>query len=100
MIYSSDGQRKDKLSCGLDRRTNNQVEILGLLKSCQIAWENGIKEIQVFGDSEILIKKNKLGRSLQQPNTQQDSTNTEVCAARILQLPLLPHYVSIKYGSR
>jgi ribonuclease HI len=51
MIYSSDGQRKDKLSCGLDRRTNNQAEILGLLKACQIARENGIKEIQVFGDS-------------------------------------------------
>jgi ribonuclease HI len=27
-----------------------------LLKSCQIARENGIKEIQIFGDSEILIK--------------------------------------------
>jgi len=57
MIYSSDGQRKDKLSCSLGWRTNNQAKILGLLKSFQIAWENGIKEIQVFGDSEILIKK-------------------------------------------
>jgi ribonuclease HI len=56
VIYSSNGQRKDSFSWGLGQRTNNQVEILGLLKACQIAWENGIKEIQVFGDSEILIK--------------------------------------------
>jgi ribonuclease HI len=56
VIYSSDGSRKDNFSWGLGQRTNNQAEILGLLKACQIARENGIKEIQVFGDSEILIK--------------------------------------------
>jgi ribonuclease HI len=56
VIYSSDGQRKDNFNWGLGWRTNNQAEILGLLKACQIARENGIKEIQVFGDSEILIK--------------------------------------------
>jgi ribonuclease HI len=56
VVYSYDGQRKDSFSWGLGRRTNNQAEILGLLKACQIARENGIKEIQVFGDSEILIK--------------------------------------------
>jgi ribonuclease HI len=27
-----------------------------LLEACQIAWENGIKEVQVLGDSKILIK--------------------------------------------
>jgi ribonuclease HI len=56
VIYSSNGSRKDSFSWGLGQRTNNQAEILGLLKACQIVRKNGIKEIQVFGDSEILIK--------------------------------------------
>jgi ribonuclease HI len=56
VIYSSDGSRKDSFSWGLGQRTNNQAEILGLQKACQIAHENGIKAIQVLRDSEILIK--------------------------------------------
>jgi ribonuclease HI len=55
VIYSLNGTRKDNVSWGLGQRTNNQAEIIGLLKACQIARENGIKEIQIFGDSEILI---------------------------------------------
>ena len=51
VIYSPDEQRKDIFNWGLGKRTNNYVEILGLLKSYQIARENGFKEIQVFGDS-------------------------------------------------
>ena len=55
MIYSADGKRVDSFSWGLGHKTNNHAEILALLKACQIAWEKGIKDIQVFGDSEILI---------------------------------------------
>ena len=33
------------------------VELLSLIKACQIAKERGHKELQVFEDSEILIKK-------------------------------------------
>ena len=56
VIYSLNGSRKDRFSWGLGQRTNNQEEILGLLKAYQIARENGNREIQVFRDSEILIK--------------------------------------------
>ena len=56
VIYSEDASRRDSFSWGLGQRTNNQAEILGLLKSCQIAHGNGIREIQVFRDSKILIK--------------------------------------------
>ena len=51
VIYSPDEQRKDIFNWGLGKRTNNYTEILRLLRSCQIARENGFKEIQVFGDS-------------------------------------------------
>ena len=37
-------------------KSNNQAELLGLTKACLIAREEGIKDIQVFGDSEIIIK--------------------------------------------
>ena len=40
----------------LGKGTNNHIEILELLKACQIAKENNYKEIQVFADYEILIK--------------------------------------------
>ena len=46
----------DRFSWGLGHKTNNHVEILALLKACQIAREKGNKDIQVFGDTEILIK--------------------------------------------
>jgi len=56
VIYSSDGSQKDSFNWELRQRTNNQDEILGLLKSCQIERGNGNKEIQVFGDFEIPIR--------------------------------------------
>ena len=36
--------------------SNNQEESYSLLKVCQIAKEIGYKSIQIFGDSELLIK--------------------------------------------
>ena len=51
MIYSQDGVGKDNFSWGLGHYTNNQVEILGLLKGFQIAQEHRNKALQVFGDS-------------------------------------------------
>lgn len=57
VIYSPDGHNKDSFSWGLEQSTNNQAEILGLLKAFQLAQGNGGKNIQVFKDLEILIKK-------------------------------------------
>jgi ribonuclease HI len=57
VIYSSDGILRDCFYWGLGQKTNNQAEILGLLKACLIAREKGDKDLQVFGDSKILIKK-------------------------------------------
>ena len=56
-IYSSNGTLSDSFCWGLGLKTNNQAETLELLKACLIARGKGIKAIQVFGDSEILIKK-------------------------------------------
>jgi ribonuclease HI/exonuclease III len=57
VIYSSDGILRDCFCWGLGQKTNNQAEILGLLRACLIAREKGDKDLQVFGDSELLIKK-------------------------------------------
>lgn len=51
VIYSIDGIAKDCFSWGLGQKSNNQTEILGLLKACNIARDKGAKDIQVFGDS-------------------------------------------------
>eukprot|EP00253_Pinus_taeda_P008973 PITA_08973 len=54
VIYSIDGIAKDCFSWGLGQKSNNQAEILGLLKACNIARDKGAKDIQVFGDSELI----------------------------------------------
>lgn len=62
VIYTSDGARRDSFWWGIGQKTNNQAEILGLLKACQIAKDRGDKEFQAFGDSEILIKNLNTGK--------------------------------------
>eukprot|EP00253_Pinus_taeda_P005951 PITA_05951 len=57
VIYFAEGLSSVSFAWGLGEKTNNQAEILGLLKACHIAREKSAKDIQVFGDSEILIKK-------------------------------------------
>jgi hypothetical protein len=56
VIYSPNGTTKDCFCWGLGQKSNNQAELLGLIKACLIAREKGIKDLQVFGDSEIIIK--------------------------------------------
>jgi ribonuclease HI len=56
IIYSSEGKILETFCWGLGQRTNNQAEILSLIKVCQIAKERGHRNLQAFGDSEILIK--------------------------------------------
>lgn len=60
VIYSIDGIAKDCFSWGLGQKSNNQAEILELLKACNIARDKGAKDIQVFGDSELIIKSMKM----------------------------------------
>ena len=43
-------------SWGIGQSTNNQEEILALLKACHLAKKARHKDLQIFGDSEILIK--------------------------------------------
>jgi ribonuclease HI len=56
VIYSPNGTTRDCFCWGLGQKSNNQAELLGLIKACLIAREKGIKDLQVFGDSEIIIK--------------------------------------------
>ena len=56
MLYYPGGIPETSFNWGIRQSKNNQVEILALLKSCQLAKEVGHKDVQIFGDSEILIK--------------------------------------------
>ena len=62
VIYFPNGKKED-FSWGLGLKTNNQTEVLSLLKACQLARKENPSEILVFGDSELLIKSliNKKG---------------------------------------
>jgi len=56
LVYSSGKLIKTSFSWGLGFMMNNQAESYGLLKSCQNAKELSHKSIQIFGDSDLLIK--------------------------------------------
>ena len=56
LIFSLDNEKIYSFCWGLVICSNNQAESYNLLMSCQIAKNIGLKEIQIFGDSEVLIK--------------------------------------------
>lgn len=45
VIYDLAGVKRDIFSWGIGQKSNNQAEILSLLKACQIARDRGDKEI-------------------------------------------------------
>ena len=51
MMYYPGGMLETSFSWGIRQRTNNQVEIVSLLKTCQQAKEAGHKDLQIFGAS-------------------------------------------------
>ena len=55
-LYYHGGMLETSFSLGIGQSTNNQVEILTLLKAYQLAKEAKHKYLQIFRDSEILIK--------------------------------------------
>eukprot|EP00253_Pinus_taeda_P005327 PITA_05327 len=66
IIYYPNG-KKECFSWGLGIKTNNQAEVLSLLKACQLARGKDPMEITVFGDSELLIKALKKNKRLNDP---------------------------------
>ena len=56
MLYYPGGMSETSFSWGIGQSTNNLAEILALLKACQLEKEARHKDLQIFDDSEILIK--------------------------------------------
>ena len=56
LIFFPGGRLETSFSWGVGQLTNNQAELFALLKSYQIAKAVGPNNIQIFGDSEIIIK--------------------------------------------
>ena len=56
LIFYPGGMLETSFSWGVGHLTNNQAELYTLLKSCQLAKAAGHNNIQIFGDSEIIIK--------------------------------------------
>lgn len=68
VLYTTDGLSKDFFFWGLGKKTNNQAELFGLLKACQIARGKGVQNLQVFGDSELIIKNLNKGARFNNPS--------------------------------
>ena len=57
LLISSDRTTETCFSWGLGIMSNNQAKGYSLLKACQLGKEAGFMSIQVYGDSELLIKR-------------------------------------------
>eukprot|EP00253_Pinus_taeda_P009325 PITA_09325 len=66
VIYLPNG-RKEEFSWGLGIKSNNQTEVLSLLKAGQLARKGNPREIIEFGDSELLIKALLKKKGLKDP---------------------------------
>ena len=53
LSYYPGGMLETSFNWGIGQSKNNQVEILALLKSCQLAKEAKPKYLQIFGDLKI-----------------------------------------------
>ena len=56
LIFYPGGRLETSFSWGVGQLTNNQAKLFALLKACQLAKAAGHNNIQIFGDSEIIIK--------------------------------------------
>ena len=56
LVFSPDSLTNSSFSWGIGSLTNNQAECYSLFMASQIAMEKGYKSVQIFGDSEMLIK--------------------------------------------
>ena len=56
MIFYLGGILETSFRWGIGQNTNNQAELFALLKAFQLAKESGHNNLQIFGDSEIIIK--------------------------------------------
>ena len=56
LIFYPGGKLETSFTWGIGKNSNNHVELFALLKACQLAKEAGHNNLQIFGDSEIVIK--------------------------------------------
>ena len=56
LVFSPDRLTKFSFCWGLGSLSNNQAKSYSLFMATQIAKDNGYKTVQIFGDSELLIK--------------------------------------------
>ena len=56
MLFSPGGKIESRYSWGLGTKSNNEAEALALLKGCQLVAERNLHEVNIFGDSTIIIR--------------------------------------------
>ncbi|MCS7126479.1 MAG: ribonuclease HI family protein [Aigarchaeota archaeon] len=57
IIYDKDGREISRFSDYIGFKTNNEAEYLALIKSLEIAIRLGVSEVELYSDSELLVKQ-------------------------------------------
>ena len=68
LIFSPGNEKVSCFCWGLGICSNNQAENYSLLMACQVARKIGFKDIQIFRDSEVLIKLLNSASQLNRPS--------------------------------
>jgi len=57
LIYDERGEIISERSCKIGIRTNNEAEYIAVIKALEEAIRLGAAEVEVFSDSELLVKQ-------------------------------------------
>lgn len=68
VLVDAEGNVLERLGRYLGRRTNNYAEYEGLLLGLERASELGAKEVEVFADSELLVRQLQGRYQVRSPN--------------------------------
>ena len=79
VYFNPKGSKLKEYAWGIDKKTNNGVEWLALIKGLEMVRKEGIEELAVFGDSCIvIIEPTNPVRNRKNPNNQ-NSAAVKMC---------------------
>ena len=71
VLINPEGIIENRYAWGLGMKTNNQVDALGLFLGLSVAQNKGIKDMQILGDSMLIIKHMNYNSATQNINLNQ-----------------------------
>lgn len=83
LLLDADGKEVEAISAYLGEMTNNQAEYRALLLGLQAAIDNGVAELDVRMDSELIVKQMKGEYKVKHPDMKPLNAQAQALVAQI-----------------